>query len=255
MSDSNTGFRVVIPARYASERLPGKPLLSIADMPMIEHVWRRACESGALEVWIATDDVRIGRVASSFGARVMLTDPDHASGTDRVAEVASRLGWPAASVVVNVQGDEPLIPPQIIAQVADLLRVTDDVAVGTLATVLADPDELADPNIVKLVTAADGRALYFSRAPIPYQRDAGPGPASLASAYRRHIGIYAYRVAALDRLASTPACQLEQLEKLEQLRALWIGLRIQVADAVVVPPGGVDTLADLARVQAVIAAG
>ncbi len=244
------GFRIVIPARYASERLPGKPLLDLAGRPMIEHVWRRACDSGALEVWIATDDERIESAARSFGASVMRTDAGHASGTDRVAEVASRLGWPGDSVVVNVQGDEPMIPSAVIAQVADLARAADDVAIATLATALVGGEELADPNVVKVVTAADGRALYFSRAAIPYPRD--PGGAKLAAVYRRHVGIYAYRVAGLQRLAATPPCQLEQIEKLEQLRALWMGLRIQVADACVVPPGGIDTPEDLARVRTLV---
>ena len=247
MAEANAAFRIVIPARYASERLPGKPLLEIAGRPMVEHVWRRACESGALEVWIATDDERIEDSARGFGASVMRTDAAHASGTDRVAEVASRLGWPDESVVVNVQGDEPLIPPAVIAQVAELTSVAEDVSIATLATTLLDDEELANPNIVKVVTAADGRALYFSRAAIPHPRD--PAHVPVPAIHRRHIGIYAYRVAALQRLAATPPCQLEQVEKLEQLRALWMHLRIQVADACEVPPGGVDTPTDLARVR------
>lgn len=250
MDETRVDFRIVIPARYASERLPGKPLLDLAGRPMIEHVWRRACESGALEVWIATDDERIARVARGFGASVMHTDASHASGTDRVAEVVGRLGWPADSVVVNVQGDEPLIPPAIIAQVAGLASVAADVAIATLATALTAGGELADPNVVKVVAAADGRALYFSRAGIPHPRE--PGQATAAAFHRRHVGIYAYRVNALQRLAAAPPCELEQIEKLEQLRALWLGMRIQVADACVVPPAGVDTPEDLARVRGVI---
>lgn len=250
MVEEHADFRVVIPARYASVRLPGKPLLALAGRPMIEHVWRRACDSGAVEVWIATDDERIEHAARGFGANVVSTDTSHVSGTDRVAEVARRLEWPAACVVVNVQGDEPLIPPAVIAQVAELARVSADVAIATLAAPLAGSDELADPNVVKLVTAADGRALYFSRAAIPYPRDAQQ--AAALAVHRRHVGIYAYRVAALQRLAAAPPCELEQLEKLEQLRALWMGLRIQVADACEVPPGGVDTPEDLARVRAAL---
>lgn len=243
-------FHVVIPARHAAQRLPGKPLLDIAGRPMVIHVWERARAAGAEEVWIATDDERIAAAARHAGAEVMLTAASHASGTDRVAEVAVRRGWDAATVVVNVQGDEPLIPPANIRQVAELCAGDPNIALATLGVPLDSPQALADPNTVKLVTAADGRALYFSRAPIPFPRDAGGAAGASAALHRRHVGLYAYRVAALRQLAATPPCALEHAEKLEQLRALWLGLRIQVADAREPPPPGVDTLDDLARVRA-----
>jgi 3-deoxy-manno-octulosonate cytidylyltransferase (CMP-KDO synthetase) len=253
MSESRADFRVVIPARYASERLPGKPLLDICGRPMLEHVWRRAMDSGAGEVWIATDDARIEAVATAFGARVMRTDPAHASGTDRVAEVAERLCWPADAVVVNVQGDEPLIPPANIAQVAELCAAGAGTAMATLSVPLGDAGELADPNVVKLVRAADGRALYFSRAPVPFARDpGGAGGPVQPSLHRRHVGLYAYRVSCLRLLASTPPCPLESCEKLEQLRALWLGLDIRVADAREPPPAGVDVAQDLERVRRLV---
>lgn len=252
MAEPKGSFRVVIPARYASQRLPGKPLLDIGGRPMIEHVWRRALASGASEVWVATDDARIEQAALDFGAQVMRTDPEHASGTDRVAEVARRLDWPAEAVVVNVQGDEPLIPPGNIAQVAALCAAAPGVAMATLAVPMVEEAELADPNIVKLVQAADGRALYFSRAPVPYPRDRRPGAALLTTQHRRHVGLYAYRVACLARLAATAPCELELCEKLEQLRALWLGLEIRVADACEQPPAGVDVAEDLERVRTLV---
>jgi 3-deoxy-manno-octulosonate cytidylyltransferase (CMP-KDO synthetase) len=254
MADLPGAFRIVIPARFGSQRLAGKPLLDIAGRPMVEHVWQRALESGASEVWIATDDERIATVARAFGANVLLTATTHHSGTDRVAEVAKRLAWPADSVVVNVQGDEPLIPPQNIRQVAALCASATEVAMATLGVPLEDEAELRDPNVVKLVTTATGRALYFSRAPIPYRRDHGPHDHGGVSGtlHRRHVGVYAYRVASLRLLAATPICALEDIEKLEQLRALWLGMRIEVADAAVAPPAGVDTLADLERVRALV---
>ncbi|MCC5861942.1 MAG: 3-deoxy-manno-octulosonate cytidylyltransferase [Gammaproteobacteria bacterium] len=250
-SNSAQGFHVVIPARHAAQRLPGKPLLEIAGRPMVVHVWMRAQAAGADEVWIATDDERIATVARQAGAEVMLTDPGHASGTDRVAEVAARRGWDPAAVVVNVQGDEPLIPPANIRQVAALCGSAPEIAIATLGVPLDSAEALADPNTVKLVTAADGRALYFSRAPIPYVRDAGGAAGATPLLHRRHVGLYAYRVAALRQLATTAPCPLEQAEKLEQLRALWLGMRIQVADAAEPPPAGVDTREDLARVRAI----
>ncbi len=245
------GFHVVIPARHASQRLPGKPLRDIAGRPMVIHVWMRAQAAGADEVWIATDDERIAAVARQAGAEVMLTDPGHASGTDRVAEVAGRRGWDPGSVVVNVQGDEPLIPPANIRQVAELCSSAPGIAIATLGVPLDSAEALTDPNAVKLVTAADGRALYFSRAPIPFVRDAGGADGASGRLHRRHVGLYAYRVAALRQLAAAAPCAMEQAEKLEQLRALWLGMRIQVADAAELPPAGVDTLEDLERVRIV----
>jgi 3-deoxy-manno-octulosonate cytidylyltransferase (CMP-KDO synthetase) len=248
-------FRVVIPARYASTRLPGKALLPIGGKPMLQWVYERACAAGAHEVLIATDDERVGTAARAFGAEPVVTASTHSSGTDRIAEVAQVRHWAPQEIVVNVQGDEPLIPPALIAQVAQLLATHADAQVATLATPLESLEELLDPNIVKVVTDAHGFALYFSRAPIPWNRDGAP--AGLASqrdfaGARRHRGIYAYRVAALLRLAQLPHGSLEEREKLEQLRALENGVRILVGDAHEKPGPDVNTLADLERVRALI---
>jgi 3-deoxy-manno-octulosonate cytidylyltransferase (CMP-KDO synthetase) len=246
-------FRVVIPARYGAQRLPGKPLLPLAGRPMVEHVWRRAQESGALEVVIATDDERIAVAARGFGAEVELTEPALPSGTDRCAAVAARRGWDDDAVVVNLQGDEPLMPPALLRQVAELLAQDDEASLATLCTPIAAAAELADPNVVKVVFAQDGTALYFSRAPVPWDRDAA-GRATAAQGAHRHLGIYAYRVAALARLTALPACELERIERLEQLRALWHGMRIRIDVARTLPGPGVDTPADLARVEALLRA-
>lgn len=251
-----SGFRVVIPARFASTRLPGKPLLQIAGRPMIQWVWQRAMEAGAAEVLVATDHAGIAEACRAFGATVCMTDAAHPSGTDRIAEVAARRGWDDAEVVVNVQGDEPLLPPALIRQVAELLLRT-DADVGTLGTPIRSLDDYLDTNVVKLTARQDGTALYFSRAPIPWHRDGAA--AGLASQQRfagalRHVGLYSYRVGALRRLAAAPPCALEELERLEQLRALWLGMRIQVDVAAEAPPAGIDTPADLARVNRLLAA-
>jgi len=249
-------FHVVVPARYASLRLPGKPLLPIAGRPMIQWVWERACESGAASVTIATDHESIAGACRDFGAEVCMTDVAHASGTDRIAEVAARGGWDEDMVVVNVQGDEPLLPASLIHQVAELLQLHPEADIGTLGTPIHDLEEYLDPNVVKLVTAADGRALYFSRAPVPWHRDGAPQ--GLASQQRfegamRHLGLYSYRVGALQRLAGAAPCRLEEAERLEQLRALWLGMRIQADAAREVPPPGIDTAADLERVNQLLA--
>jgi len=244
-------FRVVIPARYASTRLPGKPLRLIAGRPMIEHVHERARASGAAEVIVATDDERIVDACAAFGADVVLTDPGHASGTDRLAEVARLRRYAADDVVVNVQGDEPLLPPENVAEVAALLAATPAAAIATLATPIDDLAEYLDPNVVKVVRDAAGRALYFSRAPIPWQRDAAAARVEDATRYAlalRHVGLYAYRAGALARLAALPPSPLELAERLEQLRALENGLVIAVGIASARPGPGVDTEADLARV-------
>ena len=250
-------FRIVIPARHASTRLPGKVLRVIGGKPMLQWVYERACAAGALEVLIAADDERIVRAAQGFGAVALLTAASHASGTDRIAEVARVRGWVADAIVVNVQADEPLLPPALIGQVAALLAAEREADIGTLATPVASLAELLDPNVVKVVTDAARRALYFSRAPIPWNRDgAAAGLASQrdAGGARRHLGLYAYRVAALLRLASLPESVLEQRERLEQLRALEQGLRIVVADAAEPPGPDVNTLADLERVSALLTA-
>ncbi|WP_305857160.1 3-deoxy-manno-octulosonate cytidylyltransferase [Balneatrix alpica] len=251
-------FIVVIPARYASSRLPGKPLLDLAGQTMIERVWRQAKQSQAQQIYIATDDERIAEVARGFGAEVCMTAATHPSGTDRLQEVASQLQLADDAIVVNVQGDEPLLPPSLIDQVAGLLQAHSEADMATLAEPLADLAQWQNPNVVKLVQDQQGRALYFSRAPIPWPRDAALAgtltslPAGLPA--QRHIGLYAYRVGLLNRFVSWPSSSLEQWECLEQLRVLENGGRIQVAQALQVPPAGIDTAADLQRVRDWLAA-
>ena len=245
-------FRVVIPARYASTRLPGKPLLLIAGKPMLQHVWERACESGAEAVFIATDDRRVAEAAQAFGATVVVTSPSHRSGTERLAEVAVINAEPDDHVYVNVQGDEPLLPPALIRQAAADLLAHPEADIATLAGVIDSAEALFDPAVVKVVCDHRGYALYFSRAPIPWDRDAFAGGARLlpqTGLYRRHIGLYAYRVAYLHAHAGLPESAAEQAENLEQLRALQAGRRIHVADAVVAPGPGVDTPQDLEHVR------
>lgn len=249
-------YRVVIPARYASTRLPGKPLVKMKGRPLIQWVYERACRSRAAEVLIATDDERIAEAATAFGAPVVMTSIVHASGTDRIAEVAAQRGWPGVEVVVNLQGDEPLMPEELIDQAAGLLEVHAGADIGTLAARLGSLAAYMDPNVVKVVTGAAQRALYFSRAPIPWHRDAAPAGLASQRSYghaRRHIGIYAYRCSALQRLAAIAPTPLEQLEKLEQLRPLEHGFDIRVADASVLPGPDVNTPEDVARVEALLA--
>ncbi|MFL6601066.1 MAG: 3-deoxy-manno-octulosonate cytidylyltransferase [Steroidobacteraceae bacterium] len=248
-------FRVVIPARYASARLPGKVLLGIGGKPMIQWVYERACASRAREVLIATDDLLIVSAAHSFGAQTIMTAQSHRSGTDRIAEVARLQGWDDSDIVVNVQGDEPLIPPALIDQVGALLESNPGAEIATLATAIGSIAEFMDPNAVKVVTDREGRALYFSRAPIPWDRDgatAGIVSQISFSGARRHVGIYGYRVGGLLRLAALEATPLEQHEKLEQLRALENGFEIWVADSVEAPGPDVNTAADLERVGALL---
>ncbi len=245
-------FRVVIPARYGSARLPGKALLSIAGKPMIQWVYERARASRADEVLIATDDLLIVSAAHSFGAEALMTAPSHRSGTDRIAEVARLRRWAASDIVVNVQGDEPLIPPAIIDQVGSLLESNPRASIATLATPCRSLAEFMDPNAVKVVADGQGRALYFSRAPIPWDRDgasAGLVTQNSFAGARRHVGIYGYRVEGLLRLAALEPGPLEQQEKLEQLRALENGLEIRVADCIAQPGPDVNTAADLQRVS------
>jgi 3-deoxy-manno-octulosonate cytidylyltransferase (CMP-KDO synthetase) len=248
-------FRVVIPARYASARLPGKALKSIGGKPMVQWVYERALASGANEVLIATDDLLIVSAGHSFGAEVIMTASTHTSGTDRIAEVARQRAWLETDIVVNVQGDEPLIPPAIIQQVAVLLESDRNADIATLATPIDTLEEFLNPNVVKVVIDARGRALYFSRAPIPWNRDGAPAGLSSQSVFtgaRRHIGIYAYRVGALLRMAALTPTTLEQAEKLEQLRALESGLSIRVADAAERPGPDVNTHEDFERVLALL---
>lgn len=249
-------FRVAIPARYGASRLPGKPLRRLGDRTLLEHVYRVALASGAAEVVIATDDERIGSVAAGFGARVVFTAAEHRSGTDRLAELVETLAWPDETIVVNLQGDEPLLPPALLARVAAALADHPTAGIATLAAPLGQVDELFDPNVVKLVRDAGGKALYFSRAPIPWHRDAFADgrPAALPEGrWWRHIGVYAYRAEVLGAYPGLPPGPLEAVESLEQLRALHNGIRIQVATVAEAPPGGVDTEADLARVSALLA--
>lgn len=247
-------FKIVIPARYASSRLPGKPLLDIAGKPMILRVVERAAQAGADEVWVATDHAGIAVVVEAAGGKVVLTSADHPSGTDRLAEVATQLGWSDDTVVVNVQGDEPLIPPALIADAAQALAGDPTAAIATACHPLESAEEFFNPNVVKLVMGADGRALYFSRAPIPWARDAfaadrGALPVGLP-AYR-HIGLYAYRAGFLKRYSSLAPSPLEQWEALEQLRAMAHGYPIRVMVLDHAPPAGVDTVDDLERVRRV----
>ncbi len=246
-------FYVAIPARFASTRLPGKPLREIAGRPMIEHVYRQAVSSGAADIVIATDDRRIYDAAEKLGARALMTRGDHVSGTDRIAEAAMVLAWPDDAVVVNLQGDEPRMPPALIRQVASTLTDHPEAGIATLATKLETRRDLADPNVVKVVCDARGFALYFSRAPIPWDRDRFASNWELVDAVKgakRHLGLYAYRSSILQSYPQWPAAPMEELEKLEQLRALWHGIRVIVADATQLPDQGVDTEADLLRLNA-----
>jgi len=252
----SSDFVVAIPARFASTRLPGKPLRLIDGRPMISHVVDRALQAGARAVVVATDDERIAEALHGSAARVCMTRADHLSGTDRLAEVATLLRWPDDTVVVNLQGDEPLAPPAGIRALADLLAAS-AAPMATLCTPVLDAAELHSPSCVKLVADAQGRAIYFSRAAIPYHRDAfaaSPGTLPGNAVYLRHIGIYAYRAGFLKHFASLPPGRLEQIESLEQLRAIEAGHAIAVAIALEPFPAGVDTEEDLARVNALFAA-
>jgi 3-deoxy-manno-octulosonate cytidylyltransferase (CMP-KDO synthetase) len=250
-----TEFAVVIPARFASTRLPGKPLLEIEGIPMVVHVARRAAASGARSVIVATDHAGIAEAVVRHGFEAAMTATEHASGTDRIAEVARARGWDDSQIVVNVQGDEPLIEPALIAAVADTLAGAADAAMATVCCALTELADFANPNVVKVVLDARGYALYFSRAGIPYPRDAfrvAPQalPADL-SAYR-HIGLYAYRCAFLHAYSGLAPAPIERFEALEQLRALWHGFRIAVTVSAAAPVAGVDTEDDLARVRALV---
>lgn len=244
-----TAFRVVIPARYASTRFPGKPLAVFGGKPMVQHVHERAAASGAASVVVATDDERIAAACRAFGADVALTRSDHTSGTERVAEVARARAWPADSLVVNLQGDSPLMPPESIRQVAELLDEHPGAAVATLCTPIVAEAQYRSPDIVKVVMDAAGRALYFSRAPIPCTAH---GVCSPPRAWR-HLGIYGYRAGGLLSLASAAPCELESVEKLEQLRVLWLGLEIRVAPASREHGPDVDTPEDIPVVEQFLA--
>jgi 3-deoxy-manno-octulosonate cytidylyltransferase (CMP-KDO synthetase) len=250
-------YKVVIPARYASTRLPGKPLRELLGKTMLQYVFEAASACKAAQVLVATDDARIESAAKGFGADVCLTSTEHASGTDRLAEVVDKLDWPDDAIVVNVQGDEPLMPPALIDQVASDLANNPDAAIATIATPLVAAGEFFDTNVVKVVTDKASFALYFSRAPIPWDRDLLHDDVKalpIGIVPLRHIGIYAYRVAYLRRYAEMRPCPLEQTEQLEQLRALWYGERIHVAQASQRPGPGVDTEEDLQIVEQLLQA-
>jgi 3-deoxy-manno-octulosonate cytidylyltransferase (CMP-KDO synthetase) len=243
-------FKVVIPARYASTRLPGKPLLEMAGRPMLQYVHERAQQSGASEVIIATDDQRILDAATGFDAAVRMTSTGHTSGTERLAEIAEMMAWDDQSVVVNVQGDEPLIPPTLIRQVAEGLANKPAASVATLAYPAQNMDEVTDTHVVKVVLDKEGYALYFSRAPIPCQRDDSSRTGSVTAL--RHIGLYAYRAGFLRHYKDLEPSPLEEIEKLEQLRVLWHGMKIHVEMASEMPGHGVDTKEDLLRVEKIL---
>lgn len=238
-------FKVVIPARYASTRLPGKPLLEIEGKPMVIRVAEQARRSLAAECVIATDHPAIAEAAAQYAVPVMMTRDDHVSGTDRIAEVAEKMAWPAETIVVNVQGDEPLIAPALINEVAQTLANDPEAVMATACHPIQDAASFQNPNVVKVVLNHKQQALYFSRAPIPYPREA----ASVPAAYR-HVGIYAYRVGFLKQYASLCETSLEQIERLEQLRVLYHGYQIAVTVTAHAPASGVDTLADLHHVRA-----
>ncbi|MEO1767109.1 3-deoxy-manno-octulosonate cytidylyltransferase [Thiobacter aerophilum] len=248
-----TPFKIVIPARHDSTRLPGKPLADIAGKPMVVRVVEQALGAGAEEVWVATDHEEVARAVEAAGYPVLLTSAAHASGTDRIAEVAMRLGWADDTIVVNVQGDEPLIAPELIREVAHELATHTSAAMATACHPFHDLASMFNPNVVKVVLDRAGFALYFSRAPIPYGRDAFLSmPSRLPTempAYR-HIGLYAYWAGFLRLYTGLTPAPIEQFEALEQLRALWHGHRIAVAITAHAPARGVDTPEDLAWVRA-----
>ncbi|HHX81426.1 MAG TPA: 3-deoxy-manno-octulosonate cytidylyltransferase [Pseudomonadaceae bacterium] len=246
---SDQPFIVVIPARYQSTRLPGKPLLDIGGKPMLLHVVERARASQATAVYVATDDPRIHAVCEQYEVPVCLTAAEHSTGTDRIEEVTRQLALAANAIVVNVQGDEPLIPPQVINQVATNLAARPEAGICTLYAPLYDADEFQSPHAVKLVCDEQGRVLYFSRAPIPWPRDA---ETSVPMQAKRHIGLYAYRVEVLQQFVQWPVGALEQVEKLEQLRAMEQGILIHAAQACADMPPGVDTPADLEAVRGLL---
>jgi len=253
-------FTVLVPARMASTRLPDKPLADIGGLPMVVRVARQAARSGALRVVVAADDARVIEACRQHGVQAVMTRVDHASGSDRLAEACTLLGLDGTDVVVNVQGDEPLIDPALIRQCAGLLETDGQAVVATAAHAIDDPADFTNPNVVKVVLDATFRALYFSRAPLPWWRDAStaakpalPKAGAQDIGALRHIGLYAYRAGYLRTFPTLAMAPLERLESLEQLRVLWHGERIVVHIAPHAPPGGVDTAEDLARVRALLA--
>lgn len=250
-------YKIVIPSRYASSRLPGKPLLDIAGKSMIERVYRQAQKTSADELVVATDDQRIYDCVKGFGGDVEMTSDQHQSGTDRLAEVAAKRNWDDSKTIVNLQGDEPLMDPQLVDAVAQSLIDHADAEIATAATPITQSADIFDANIVKVVLNQHSQALTFSRAPIPWHRDLfhdreSLDPSSLEPPLLRHLGLYAYRNATLQALTAMPPCSLEQVEALEQLRALWNGIRIYVHLSETAPGHGVDTAEDLDRVRTIL---
>lgn len=245
-----TAYHIVIPARYASTRFPGKPLIEINGKTMLEHVYHVAKKSSASSIVIATDDQRIVDAAKTFCDNVLMTSDQHQSGTDRLAEVCQIKQWKDDEIVVNLQGDEPLTPPELLHQVADNLHEFTQASVATLTTPLNDISDINDPNIVKVVSDINGYALYFSRASIPFQRDSGD--LRISNQYQRHLGIYAYRVGFLNAYSQMPQCDLETIEKLEQLRAMYHGHRIHTQIATKLPGPGIDTPDDLQKINSLL---
>lgn len=245
-------MKIVIPSRYASSRLPGKPLADICGKPMIQHVWERACEASKAgdQIIIAADDARILETARAFGAEAVQTSEAHESGTDRIAEIAAIMGWVDEEIVVNLQGDEPLMPAPLVRLAGDALAEMPDADMATASCQIHAVGDVINPNIVKVVTAKDGMALYFSRSPIPYDRNGNIDVAAFS--YQRHLGLYAYRVKTLKAWQSLSPAATEQLECLEQLRALDAGMKIYVREVADAPPHGVDTPEDLAAVRAAL---
>jgi len=242
-------MHIIIPARYDSTRLPGKPLADVAGKPLIQRVYECAAKACAAAITIATDDERIRQAAEKFGARVCMTSPQHRSGTDRLAEVIEKQDIGADEIVVNLQGDEPLMPPELIREVAGKLAARKDAMVATACHAIHDRELLVNPNVVKVVCDTKGYALYFSRAAIPWPREVMAGKSGVAIQAYRHIGLYAYRAGFVRRYASWPPCPPEEAEQLEQLRVLWHGERIVVHEAREMPEAGVDTPEDLERVR------
>ena len=244
-------YHIVIPARFGSTRLPAKALADINGKPLVYWVWRQAMQSKAVSVTVATDDVRIQEAMILRGAEVVMTDPDHPSGTDRLAEVARLKAWDSSAIVVNLQGDEPLMPLANLEQVADLLSGHPEASIATICEPIDTADAFHDASVVKVVSDASGRAHYFSRSPIPHVR--GADETFVPPEARRHVGLYAYRVSFLADFASQPVAPLEELESLEQLRALHCGHEIRIADAIEPVPASVDTQKDLDAVRRLMA--
>jgi len=245
----------IIPARYASTRLPGKPLIDICGKPMLLRVYEQAKKSSMDKVIIATDDQRIYQQMTDLGCEVCMTANTHQSGTDRLVEVLDVIAVDDNDIIVNVQGDEPLMPPEVIDQVAGLLDENPQAVMSTLSTAITEQQMLTNPNVVKVISNKKGEAIYFSRAAIPFKRDKDEGKSFSSDSYQRHIGLYAYRASFLHRFSQWPPCELEKIESLEQLRVLWHGEKIQMAEAVSIPPEGVDTEEDLMHIRKIINIG